>query len=300
MGIVQYALAFIVDMALQGVQEHLGLLIVGIEQYAQDGKWELRFLLTLLEDPPRVVLPQPCGSKHWEDESICGIMPSEMGDGLSGLFERAGLHSEQTGGGSKEGCAGCAAITAQPQAERGQEPKGQRDSSGAASGGGVTLCAEGLSISPFLSSSMSVQPNGPAKHSRGGRKGAGPAPPYDSPATPAANISPSLPKNSSRVFWTMPSDPALCLHGLMEWREVTLDQALRSAGSLFSQFKAAGGVVWLLLRPCFRFPCLLKMFGRVACSMWGSKGGGGSLLGRRCSCLLRHSTSCTFLLLLQA
>ena len=49
------ALAFIVDMALrgdmEGVQEHLGLLIVGIERYAQDGKWELGFLL-LLEDPP--------------------------------------------------------------------------------------------------------------------------------------------------------------------------------------------------------------------------------------------------------
>eukprot|EP00435_Cladocopium_sp_Y103_P013993 s1974_g3.t1 len=56
MGVVQYALAFIVDMALRGdlvgLQEHLGFLIVGIEQYAQDGRWELGFLLTLLEDPP--------------------------------------------------------------------------------------------------------------------------------------------------------------------------------------------------------------------------------------------------------
>ena len=56
MGIVQYALAFIVDMAVRGdlvgIQEHLALLIVAIEQYAQDSKWELGFLLTLLEDPP--------------------------------------------------------------------------------------------------------------------------------------------------------------------------------------------------------------------------------------------------------
>lgn len=53
MGIAQYALAFIVDMAMRGdlvgVQEHLALLVVGMEQYAQDGKWDL---LTLLEDPP--------------------------------------------------------------------------------------------------------------------------------------------------------------------------------------------------------------------------------------------------------
>ena len=56
MGIAQYALAFIVDMAmrgdLEGVQENLALLVVGREQYAQDGKWDLGFLLTLLEDPP--------------------------------------------------------------------------------------------------------------------------------------------------------------------------------------------------------------------------------------------------------
>ena len=56
MGIVQYALAFIVDLAvrgdLDGLREHLALLIVGIEQYAQDSRWDLGFLLTLLEDPP--------------------------------------------------------------------------------------------------------------------------------------------------------------------------------------------------------------------------------------------------------
>lgn len=56
MGICQYALSFVVDLALkgdlQGLREHLALLVVAIEQYAQDGKWDLGFMLTLLEDPP--------------------------------------------------------------------------------------------------------------------------------------------------------------------------------------------------------------------------------------------------------
>ena len=57
MGVVQYALGYIADLALRGdmkgLQEHLALLLVGIEQYVQDGnRWELGFQLTLLEDPP--------------------------------------------------------------------------------------------------------------------------------------------------------------------------------------------------------------------------------------------------------
>lgn len=64
LGMVQYALAYIVDMALrediQGIREHLALLIVGIEQFAQDGRWDLAFLLTLLEDPP----PQMWSYRH--------------------------------------------------------------------------------------------------------------------------------------------------------------------------------------------------------------------------------------------
>ena len=64
MGMVQYALAYIVDMALredlEGIREHLALLIVGIEQFAQDGRWDLAFMLTLLEDPP----PQMWSYRH--------------------------------------------------------------------------------------------------------------------------------------------------------------------------------------------------------------------------------------------
>ena len=81
MGIVQYALAFIVDMALrgdlQGVQEHLGLLIVGIEQYAQDGKWELGFLLTLLEDPPHQMWSyrNPVGANTGRMRAFAALCP---------------------------------------------------------------------------------------------------------------------------------------------------------------------------------------------------------------------------------
>lgn len=57
MGIVQYALSFIMDMAirgdLEGVREHVALLVVGVDQYVQDqGRWDLGFQLLLLEDPP--------------------------------------------------------------------------------------------------------------------------------------------------------------------------------------------------------------------------------------------------------
>ena len=56
MGVTAYAVAFVVDCALrgdlQGLREHLALLIVGLEQYSQDQKWDLGFILMLLEDPP--------------------------------------------------------------------------------------------------------------------------------------------------------------------------------------------------------------------------------------------------------
>ena len=60
MGIVQYALSFIMDMAirgdLEGVREHVALLVVGVDQYAQDqGRWDLGFQLLLLEDPPHAM-----------------------------------------------------------------------------------------------------------------------------------------------------------------------------------------------------------------------------------------------------
>ena len=57
MGVMQYALSFILDCAIRedlvGVQEYATLLAVGLEQAAQDqGKWDLAFQLMLLEDPP--------------------------------------------------------------------------------------------------------------------------------------------------------------------------------------------------------------------------------------------------------
>jgi len=57
LGIVQYALSFVVDCALrgdlEGVREHSSLLAVALEQAAQDqNRWELAFQLLLLEDPP--------------------------------------------------------------------------------------------------------------------------------------------------------------------------------------------------------------------------------------------------------
>ena len=57
LGIIMYSLAFVADAAMKedmaGVQEHLALLLVSIEQAVQDqNKWDLAFQLTLLEDPP--------------------------------------------------------------------------------------------------------------------------------------------------------------------------------------------------------------------------------------------------------
>ena len=58
MGLVMYMLAFVADAALkqdlEGVQEHLALALVAIEQSVQDqNRWELAFQLSLLEDPPQ-------------------------------------------------------------------------------------------------------------------------------------------------------------------------------------------------------------------------------------------------------
>ena len=57
LGLMQYALSFVMDCAirgdLEGVREHAALMAVGLEQAAQDqGKWDLGFQLMLLEDPP--------------------------------------------------------------------------------------------------------------------------------------------------------------------------------------------------------------------------------------------------------
>ena len=57
LGLIQYALAFVVDAAvrqeMEGIQEHLALLLVGLEQASMDqNRWDLAFQLMLLEDPP--------------------------------------------------------------------------------------------------------------------------------------------------------------------------------------------------------------------------------------------------------
>ena len=84
MGVVQYALAFITDLALrgdlQGVQEHLALLLVGIEQYVQDGNtWELGFQLMLLEDPPVQMWSyrNPIGVQTGRTRAFSGLCPQK-------------------------------------------------------------------------------------------------------------------------------------------------------------------------------------------------------------------------------
>ena len=57
LGLIQYALAHICDALvhsdLQGAQEHLALLMVGVEQANLDGnRWDLAYRLMLLEEPP--------------------------------------------------------------------------------------------------------------------------------------------------------------------------------------------------------------------------------------------------------
>eukprot|EP00438_Fugacium_kawagutii_P033656 Skav204053 [mRNA] locus=scaffold3:301963:308610:- [translate_table: standard] len=57
LGLVQYALAHVCDALvhndLTGAQEHLALLMIGVEQAAMDGgRWELAYRLMLLEEPP--------------------------------------------------------------------------------------------------------------------------------------------------------------------------------------------------------------------------------------------------------
>ena len=67
LGVIQYALAFAADAALHqdlpGVQEHISLLMVGLEQAAMDlGRWELAFQLMLVEDPPPAIFAFRGGS----------------------------------------------------------------------------------------------------------------------------------------------------------------------------------------------------------------------------------------------
>ena len=60
LGLVMYGLAFVADAAtrgeMEGVQEHLALLLVALEQAVMDqGKWDLAFQLLLVDDPPRAM-----------------------------------------------------------------------------------------------------------------------------------------------------------------------------------------------------------------------------------------------------
>lgn len=60
LGVVQYALSFIVDAAvkgdMEGVREHLGLTVLALEQAAQDqGRWDMAFLLLLVDEAPQTM-----------------------------------------------------------------------------------------------------------------------------------------------------------------------------------------------------------------------------------------------------
>ena len=59
-GVIQYALSFIVDAAVKGdmdgVREHLGLTVLALEQAAQDqGRWDMAFLLLLVDEAPQTM-----------------------------------------------------------------------------------------------------------------------------------------------------------------------------------------------------------------------------------------------------
>ena len=58
LGVVQYALSFIVDAAvkgdLEGIREHLALTVLALEQAAQDqGRWDMAFLMLLVDEAPQ-------------------------------------------------------------------------------------------------------------------------------------------------------------------------------------------------------------------------------------------------------
>ncbi|CAJ1338628.1 unnamed protein product, partial [Effrenium voratum] len=67
MGLMMWVLSHVANCMLredhQGAQDHLGLLMVSIEQAVGDGgRWDLAYLLTLLDEPPQQVFasrPQP-------------------------------------------------------------------------------------------------------------------------------------------------------------------------------------------------------------------------------------------------
>ena len=90
MGVMQYALSFILDCAIRedlvGVQEYAALLAVGLEQAAQDqGRWDLAFQLMLLEDPPSQMWSYRGGVSH-RREGHGPLRPYARRDGLQWLW----------------------------------------------------------------------------------------------------------------------------------------------------------------------------------------------------------------------
>jgi hypothetical protein len=135
MGVMQYALSFILDCAIRedlvGAQEYAALLAVGLEQAAQDqGRWELGFQLMLLEDPPA-----RCGATEGgcptdgKGTGLCALMPAEMGYSGFGVFERNRFYTKQATGAWKEAPG---SVGAGP----GPNPKPKRTKFPKAKGGG--------------------------------------------------------------------------------------------------------------------------------------------------------------------
>jgi len=90
MGVMQYALSFILDCAIRedlvGAQEYAAFLAVGLEQAAQDqGKWDLAFQLMLLEDPPSQMWSYRGGVSH-RREGHGPLRPYARRDGLQWLW----------------------------------------------------------------------------------------------------------------------------------------------------------------------------------------------------------------------
>ena len=137
MGVMQYALSFILDCAIRedlvGVQEYAALLAVGLEQAAQDqGRWDLAFQLMLLEDPPSQMWSYRGGGCPTDGKGtgLCALMPAEMGYGGFGVFERNRFHTKQATGTWEEAPgsvgAGFTRARAQPEAKEDEVPESKR------------------------------------------------------------------------------------------------------------------------------------------------------------------------------
>ena len=130
---IQYALAFAADAALHqdlpGVQEHISLLMVGLEQAAMDqGRWELAFQLMLVEDPAGdLCLSRRIWSScnYWEGESFLGSVSAEMDNGGFGIYQRIGLYPREEGRGHKESSSARSRAITEPE-EEAEVPKVKR------------------------------------------------------------------------------------------------------------------------------------------------------------------------------